>query len=55
MWHHVFPINDLIEHNTESMECVCGPEIDFENEIVIHAAMDRRECFESNEDAPAGH
>lgn len=46
LWQHIIPINDLIEHNTESKECMCNPEIDFENEIVIHSAMDRRECFE---------
>lgn len=49
MWQHVVPINDLIEHNTESKECICGPEIDFDNELVIHAAMDRREVFEKEE------
>jgi len=47
MWQHVSPVNDLIEHNLEGFECPCGPQIDFENELVIHAAMDRRECFES--------
>ena len=46
MWNHVFPINDLIEHNTEGFECSCNPVIDFENEIVIHNSLDRRECFE---------
>ena len=46
MWNHVYPINDLIEHNTEGFECPCSPELDFENEIVIHNSLDRRECFE---------
>lgn len=52
MWHHIYPVKDLVEHNTESMECICGPEIDWKNELVIHAAMDRRECFEKTKMRP---
>jgi hypothetical protein len=47
---HVYPINDLIDHNLESPDCPCNPEIDFEHGIVIHAAMDRRECFEKKDE-----
>jgi len=46
--YHVYPINDLIEHNTESVDCSCSPTIDVENGIIIHSAMDRREVFEQN-------
>lgn len=51
MFRHVFPINDLIEHNTDKYDdnyysCKCDPEIDVENFLIIHNAMDRRECFE---------
>jgi len=46
---HVYPLNDLIEHNTESNECACDPQIDVENMLVIHSAMDRRELFEQKE------
>ena len=46
MWTHVFPINDLIEHDIAGFECPCQPKIDFENEIVIHSSLDRREVFE---------
>ncbi|NCU33540.1 MAG: hypothetical protein EOM23_11575 [Candidatus Moranbacteria bacterium] len=45
-WQHVFPVNDLIEHNTKGFWCPCNPKIDFVNEIVIHSALDQRECFE---------
>ena len=41
----IIPENDLIEH-VEDADCPCGPEVDVENDIVIHAAMDHRECFE---------
>lgn len=51
-WQHVLPINDLIEHETEGFECQCNPKIDFKNEIVIHSAIDRRECFEQSKDSP---
>lgn len=47
-YEHVYPVNDLIEHNTdfenEFSTCPCNPKI--EGLLVIHAAMDRRECFE---------
>ena len=45
-WQHVYPLNDLIEHNTNELECPCNPRIDFNDKIVIHSAMDRREVFE---------
>ena len=43
---HIYPINDLIEHDTESIECACNPSIDVVNGIVIHDSIDRREVFE---------
>ena len=49
-WQHVYPLNDLIEHNTAGIECPCNPRIDFNDKIVIHAAMDRREVFEPTEE-----
>lgn len=42
---HIEPINDLIEH-TETMDCPCNPTIDVDGGIMLHHAMDRRECFE---------
>lgn len=45
-WTHILPMNDLIEHREDSTECPCNPEIDPVHMLVIHAAMDRRECFE---------
>lgn len=47
-YQHVYPLNDLIEHNThfkdEFDNCICNPRI--EGLLVIHAAMDRREVYE---------
>ena len=42
---HIMPVDDLIEHE-ESTECQCGPTVDPETGVVLHDAMDRRECFE---------
>jgi hypothetical protein len=43
---HVVPVNDIIEHDTDSMECACNPVIDVDNGIVIHESLDRREVLE---------
>jgi hypothetical protein len=48
-WQHIVPLNDLIEHNTDGLDCPCNPDIDFDDRIVIHSALDRRECFEQNQ------
>ena len=42
---HIIPADDLIEH-IEDTDCPCGPEVDVVRMIVVHAAMDHRECFE---------
>lgn len=44
---HIYPINDLIDHNTDSCECACNPTIDVENGLIIHDSLDRREVFEN--------
>ncbi len=41
---HIMPVNDLIEHQ-ENAECPCGPTALWYG-VVLHDAMDRRECFE---------
>ena len=41
---HVFPLNDLKPHNTESNDCWCNPEVD--DFVVIHNSMDGREDCE---------
>jgi len=38
--------NDLIDHKTEGLDCKCGPMIDWEYHIVVHAAIDGRDVFE---------
>ena len=45
-WQHVYPVNDLKEHDTESLNCDCEPRIDWEYHIVIHNAWDMREAQE---------
>jgi len=43
---HVYPINDLREHDTEGRGCWCNPQYDEEHDVYIHNSMDRREEYE---------
>lgn len=50
---HVYPENDLREHNTDSPECWCGPKLEdvfeegaFCGTVITHNSMDRREEYE---------
>lgn len=49
-WQHVYPVNDLKEHDIESLYCECEPRIDWNNMIVIHNSYDMREVKEYLED-----
>lgn len=47
---HVLPIDDLIEHEDEGLDCVCGPELELVvaddgtfGSLVIHNSLDGRE------------
>lgn len=48
---HVVPVNDLLEHNTDSVECWCDPTIEVDGAIliVIHNSFDGREDDEEHE------
>jgi hypothetical protein len=46
---HVFPVNDEQDHDLESLNCHCGPRIDWENSLVIHSSFDGRELVEMAE------
>jgi hypothetical protein len=46
---HVVPVDDLIEHDTDSDdECVCGPDFEFVEggAVVTHHSLDNREAAE---------
>lgn len=49
-WFHVYPINDLIEHNLEDYNsdyvCICNPTINIDDQTIIHDSLDRREVYE---------
>lgn len=45
-WQHVYPVNDKKKHELEGLYCPCEPEIDWNNQIVIHNAWDMREIQE---------
>ena len=48
-WQHVIPMNDLIEHDTETKYCQCGPTVEWDKLVVIHKAIDGRDVFERQE------
>ncbi len=45
---HIYPLQDLEEHNLEDSTCKCNPEVKVENGsiLVIHNAFDNREYEE---------
>jgi hypothetical protein len=51
--YHVFPVDDLIEHATESDDCVCIPRVEAMTEgdgptdwLYVHSSLDGRELKE---------
>lgn len=56
---HVFPLEDLIEHDTESDECLCGPSLEAVQRedgstgwMLTHHALDGREFAEHDYTGP---
>ena len=54
---HVYPHRDLIEHDTDSDQCICGPttEAVFRHDgsngwLVVHHSLDGREHHEPDHD-----
>lgn len=50
--YHVYPIDDLILHNTKLEKCDCNPIIiRYPNaKIIIHNAWDQREIWETRDE-----
>jgi len=46
---HVYPVNDIKEHDPEGTQCPCCPEVDWIDMIVTHNAFDCREVTEEAE------
>jgi hypothetical protein len=50
---HVVPVNDLVEHECEGTDCICGPDLeqvegdDGDGWLVTHHSLDGRERFEA--------
>lgn len=43
---HVYPENDLIEHDVETPRCLCGPRLEIQpsgDQIYVHHSLDGRE------------
>lgn len=45
---HVYPLNDLLPHNTEGTECHCDPKIEVVGGslLIVHNSFDGRELRE---------
>lgn len=50
---HTYPVNDLIEHDLEGTDCVCGPEVEAvmredgsNGWLISHHSLDGREQYE---------
>jgi hypothetical protein len=46
---HVYPVNDLVEHETGGDDCVCGPDVEFVDGggiLISHHSLDGRELTE---------
>lgn len=52
---HVYPLNDLREHEVNGAPCWCEPEIEdaADETIVIHNSLDQRELFETGKRKPS--
>ncbi len=61
---HVYPENDGIEHDIESLDCLCGPMVEFKDPaddqtyangpLVVHHSLDGREANEGSAPARPG-
>lgn len=51
---HVYPVNDVVDHDTDGGDCICGPDSEFvEGGIVVtHHSLDGREFAERGEPLP---
>lgn len=52
---HVFPVGDLVEHDTDTEDCVCGPTTEpVERDdgsfgwLIVHHSLDGREQHETS-------
>lgn len=52
---HVYPVADLIEHDTDGGDCVCGPDVehveadDGDGWLILHHSLDGRELHEDDD------
>lgn len=49
---HIVPVDDIVDHNTYSDECICGPDFEWVEgtKMVLHHSLDGREHFEEGHD-----
>lgn len=48
---HVYPVNDVVAHNTNGFMCRCNPKVEKQdngNYVIVHNSFDGREKKEQN-------
>lgn len=57
---HVYPVNDVVEHDTDTDECPCGPTLEAVSNddgsygwVLTHHSMDGREFAEADYSGPS--
>lgn len=50
---HVYPVDDIREHDTAGTACWCAPNLEVEEAavIVVHNSLDGREAYETAGDS----
>lgn len=53
--YHIYPVNDLVEHDADGGDCVCGPRVEAMTEgpgptdwLFVHSSLDGREVEEAS-------
>ena len=48
-WNHVYPLEDIFEHNFIGINCLCNPYVEGKNNLIVHTAFDGRDLIEEIE------
>jgi hypothetical protein len=51
---HVVPVADVIAHDDEGVDCICGPDVEYligregrHGKLITHHSLDGREMYEA--------
>lgn len=49
---HIVPVDDLMDHETDGLDCWCNPDYDEWEGLITHNALDGREAYETGQRKP---